>query len=193
MLTFLDRLLPLMGRLARRSDLAAPVFVMIVLVVMVLPLPAFMLDLLIVLNITLSLIILIPLLSLVGRTAGAAGSYVVIVNTANPTTTLSRDAVARIFLKRATVWPNGKSATPVDLADTSAVRAAFSKAVLSRDVAAVKGFWQGAIFSGRAVPPAERPSEAAVVDFVRSNPYAVGYVSPATPLGEGVRALVIEN
>jgi len=47
-----------MGRLARRSDLAAPVFVMIVLVVMVLPLPAFMLDLLIVLNITLSLVIL---------------------------------------------------------------------------------------------------------------------------------------
>jgi len=47
-----------MGRLARRSDLAAPVFVMIVLVVMILPLPAFMLDLLIVLNITLSLVIL---------------------------------------------------------------------------------------------------------------------------------------
>ena len=47
-----------MGRLGRRSDLAAPVFVMIVLVVMVLPLPAFMLDLLIVLNITLSLVIL---------------------------------------------------------------------------------------------------------------------------------------
>ena len=47
-----------MGRLARRADLAAPVFVMIVLVVMVLPLPAFLLDLLIVLNITLSLVIL---------------------------------------------------------------------------------------------------------------------------------------
>ena len=58
MLTFLDRLLPLMGRLARRSDLAAPVFVMIVMVVMVLPLPAFALDLLITLNITLSLVIL---------------------------------------------------------------------------------------------------------------------------------------
>ena len=59
MLTFLDRLLPYMGRLARRSDLAAPVFVMIVLVVMILPLPAFMLDLLIVLNITLRLVILV--------------------------------------------------------------------------------------------------------------------------------------
>jgi flagellar biosynthesis protein FlhA len=58
MLTFLDRLLPFMGRLAKRSDLAAPIFVLIVLVVMIMPLPAFMVDLLIVLNITLSLIIL---------------------------------------------------------------------------------------------------------------------------------------
>ncbi|HJW72854.1 MAG TPA: flagellar biosynthesis protein FlhA [Geothrix sp.] len=47
-----------MSRLTKRADLAVPVFVMIVLVVMVLPLPAFMVDLLIVLNITLSLLIL---------------------------------------------------------------------------------------------------------------------------------------
>ena len=59
MLTFLDRLLPYMGRLAKRADLAVPVFVMVVLVVMVLPLPAFAVDLLIVLNITLSLLILL--------------------------------------------------------------------------------------------------------------------------------------
>ena len=59
MLTLLDRLLPYAARLARRADLAAPVFILIVLVVMVLPLPTWILDLLIVLNITLSLLILL--------------------------------------------------------------------------------------------------------------------------------------
>nr|WP_320132189.1 flagellar biosynthesis protein FlhA [uncultured Holophaga sp.] len=59
MLTFLDRLLPLVSRLNKRVDLAAPVFVLIVLVVMVLPLPAFILDVLIVFNITMSLLILV--------------------------------------------------------------------------------------------------------------------------------------
>ena len=59
MLTLLDRLLPYLARLARRTDLAAPVFVLIVLVVMILPLPAFGIDLLIVTNITLSLLILL--------------------------------------------------------------------------------------------------------------------------------------
>ncbi|HJV22690.1 MAG TPA: FHIPEP family type III secretion protein, partial [Holophagaceae bacterium] len=59
MLTFLDRLLPFVGRLSKRADLAVPVFILIVMVVMVVPLPAFMLDLLITLNITLSLMILL--------------------------------------------------------------------------------------------------------------------------------------
>ena len=59
MLTLLDRLLPYMARLSKRSDLAAPVFVLITLVVMILPLPSVLLDLLIVGNITLSLLILL--------------------------------------------------------------------------------------------------------------------------------------
>jgi flagellar biosynthesis protein FlhA len=58
MLTLLDRLLPYMARLAKRVDLAAPVFVLIVMVVMILPLPAFIIDILIVFNITMSLVIL---------------------------------------------------------------------------------------------------------------------------------------
>ena len=58
MLTLLDRLLPYMARLAKRADLAAPVFILIVMVVLVLPVPAFMLDIFIVFNITISLLIL---------------------------------------------------------------------------------------------------------------------------------------
>ena len=58
MLTLLDRLLPYMARLSKRVDLAAPVFVLIVMIVMILPLPAFILDILIVFNITMSLVIL---------------------------------------------------------------------------------------------------------------------------------------
>ena len=59
MLTFLDRLLPVFARLSKRVDLSAPVFVLIVMVVMILPLPAFVIDILIVFNITLSLVILL--------------------------------------------------------------------------------------------------------------------------------------
>mgnify|MGYP001767735811 FL=1 len=58
MLTFLDRLMPYMARLAKRVDLAAPIFIIIVLIVMIVPVPGTALDLLIVFNITMSLVIL---------------------------------------------------------------------------------------------------------------------------------------
>jgi len=58
MLTFLDRLLPFMNRLLKRVDLAVPVFVLIVIVVMILPMPGWVIDILIVFNITMSLLIL---------------------------------------------------------------------------------------------------------------------------------------
>jgi flagellar biosynthesis protein FlhA len=48
-----------MARLSRLVDLAAPVFVLIVMVVLILPMPAIVLDILIVFNITLSLVILL--------------------------------------------------------------------------------------------------------------------------------------
>jgi flagellar biosynthesis protein FlhA len=50
--------MPYMARLSKRVDLAAPIFVLIVMVVMILPLPAFVIDILIVFNITMSLVIL---------------------------------------------------------------------------------------------------------------------------------------
>ena len=59
MLTFLDRLLPYMARLAKRVDLAAPLFILVVMVVMIIPVPGIALDLLIVFNITMSLVILV--------------------------------------------------------------------------------------------------------------------------------------
>jgi hypothetical protein len=47
------------------------------------------------------------------------------------------------------------------------------------------------IFSGKAVPPPALDTDAAVVEFVRRNPYAVGYVSPTTVLGSDVRVIVV--
>jgi hypothetical protein len=55
----------------------------------------------------------------------------------------------------------------------------------------VKSFWQRQIFSGSGVPPQERASDEEVLDFVRANPGAVGYVSSDTPNGAGVKVLEV--
>ncbi len=133
------------------------------------------------------------LLLLVARPVGAQGaSFRVVVNSSNGLSAMSRAELARLFLKKATSWPDGKAAAPVDLVESAPARRAFTRAVLERDVAAVRAHWQQQIFSGRGVPPPEKSTDAEVLAFVRNNPGAVGYVSPDADLGSSVKALRVE-
>ncbi|MCL1893721.1 MAG: flagellar biosynthesis protein FlhA [Holophagaceae bacterium] len=59
MMTLLSKFVPYISRLSRRVDLAVPVFVLLAIVVLILPLPAFAIDGLIVANITISMLILL--------------------------------------------------------------------------------------------------------------------------------------
>jgi ABC-type phosphate transport system substrate-binding protein len=123
--------------------------------------------------------------------APAPGAYRVVVNSANAASSMSREDVARLFLKKLTVWPGGQAAQPVDQSKQSATRKAFSQGVLTKDVSAVESYWQQAIFSGRSVPPLEKASDAEVLAFVRANPGAVGYVSGGADLGASVKELAV--
>jgi ABC-type phosphate transport system substrate-binding protein len=121
---------------------------------------------------------------------GGSG-FVVVVHAGNPTAALSRDQVARLFLRKVSRWPSGAPSLPVDLRADAPARAAFTKQVLAKSITSVKAYWQERIFSGRDVPPPEQPTEADAVAFVRANPGAVAYVSPAVELPAGVRALTV--
>ena len=104
------------------------------------------------------------------------GSFKMVVNPSNPATSMSKDEVSRIFLKKTTKFPDGRSASPVDLAVNSSVRESFSKGVLGKPASAVDAYWQQQIFSGRDIPPPQK-SEAAAINFVRSNENGIAYVS----------------
>ena len=123
--------------------------------------------------------------------APAGVTYKVVVNSANGVSSMSKDDVAKLFLKKVTTFPGGQAAVPVDLAKDSAVRKAFSTAVLGKEVNAVDSYWQQALFSGRATPPAEKASDADVLAFVRSNPGAIGYVAGHVDLGASVKELTV--
>ena len=117
----------------------------------------------------------------------------IVVNAANPETSISHDEVARLFLKKVTTWKTGKPVAPVDQPEGSSVRATFSRQLLGKDVAAVKAYWQQAIFTGRGSPPPQKASDDEVLAFVAANPNAVGYVSAGATLPAGVKAVTIEN
>ena len=96
----------------------------------------------------------------------------------------------KVFLKQV-AKVGGTAVTPVDQAPAAAVREAFSKKVVGRPVGAVQQYWQQKIFSGGDVPPATKGSDNAVLEFVRSTPGAIGYVSAGAGT-DGVKVLTLK-
>jgi ABC-type phosphate transport system substrate-binding protein len=131
-------------------------------------------------------------LCLTAKIAGAQSGFAVIVNASNPVTTLSKDEATKLFLKRVTKWETGAPVQPIDLPENAAARESFCSAVLRRSVSAVRAYWQQQIFSGRGVPPVEKPSESEVIAFVRANPGAIAYVSPSAAQSNGVKIVSVE-
>jgi ABC-type phosphate transport system substrate-binding protein len=119
--------------------------------------------------------------------------FVIVVNEKNLVSTMPRGLVSRLFLKKVSRWDTGAVALPVDLPANSPVRDAFTRNVLSKSVGSVKAYWQQQIFSGRDVPPPEKPGDDAVLEFVQSNPAAIAYVSPVATLPRGVRVLTVTD
>jgi hypothetical protein len=116
--------------------------------------------------------------------------YWVVVHPDNPSITLRRDEVSRLFLKKITRWSDGRTATPVDLIESAPARDAFSRDVHRRPVAAIKKYWQRMVFSGQSAPPPEVATEEDVLTMVRGDPAAIGYVSDEVTL-HGVKIVDI--
>ncbi|MAO66329.1 MAG: hypothetical protein CL666_15145 [Balneola sp.] len=133
---------------------------------------------------------IIILLLISFATEVSAQSYQVIVNESNSTAEISKGDLSDIFLKKKTKWDYGSAITPVDLNARSGVREAFSKDIHGRGIGAIRSYWQQAAFSGAGTAPLERSGDAEVIDFVKSNPGAVGYISADTDAA-GVKVLSI--
>ena len=136
---------------------------------------------------------LVAALAVYTAPASAQNGYVVVVNQANSTASMTADEVSRMFMKRATQWADGREVVPVDQSDGSAARTRFSQEIHGKSVSAIKSYWQRQIFSGRAVPPAERTSDSEVLAFVRANPAAIGYVRAGVTIVAGVKQLQISD
>ena len=122
---------------------------------------------------------------------GDGGAYKLVVNAANPVSSLTREEASRLFLKKVTMWKNAKPVLIVDQRPSSPVRETFTKEIHGRQVSSVTSYWQQMIFSGRAVPPAEKGSDAEVAAFIASNPAAIGYVAAGADLPAGVKVIAL--
>lgn len=105
----------------------------------------------------------------------AAAEVAVVVNPKAGVDSLSQEQVANLFLGKATSFPSGGAATPVEQTD-GVTRNEFSTKVLKKDAAGVKAHWAKMQFTGKGTPPKEVGGSGDVKKFVAGNPNAIGYI-----------------
>lgn len=128
------------------------------------------------------LALIMRLLMIGAASAQETASFKIIVNPTNNISSMTKEQVSEIFLKKVTQWENGRKALPVDQVTSSPIREKFSKEIHEKSVTAINSYWRQKIFSGRDVPPPEKLSDADVLAYIAENADAVGYVSANAPI-----------
>ena len=108
-----------------------------------------------------------------------------------PVSSLSRAAAPKAFRKKTDKWPDDTAIVPVDQARGSSTRESFCRKVHDRSTSMIDAFWQKQVYSGRGTPPLTKGSDREVIDFVRTVPGAIGYVSAGAGTS-GVKVIRLE-
>lgn len=116
--------------------------------------------------------------------------FYVIVQAGNPQPALTQKEAIDLFMGRSRSFSNGDFALVFDLPRNSQQRAAFYQALTGMSQAQVNSYWSRLMFSGQSMPPQPLPDETAMVDIVKRNPSAVGWLSKE-PTDKQVRTLLV--
>jgi ABC-type phosphate transport system substrate-binding protein len=108
--------------------------------------------------------------------ATAEADVVVIVSAKSPVASLTKEQVSDIFLAKATTFPGGGAATPVEQVEGAAPRDEFHSKVTGKAGAQLKAYWSKLVFTGKASAPKELPDSAEVKKLVAGDPGLVGYI-----------------
>jgi len=108
--------------------------------------------------------------------AVAEADVVAVVSAKSPIAALDKSQVADIFLGKASRFPNGLQAVPIDQAEGSAVRDEFYGKVVGKTAAQIKAYWSKIIFTGRGQPPPSVSNSIEMKKRISENPAAIGYI-----------------
>lgn len=135
------------------------------------------------------LIIIIAILCFV-NSYPALSAVLVIVNKKNAAPAMDKTEVSALYLGRYQAFKNGSYALPFDLPADGAVRKEFYEKLTGKSVAYINAYWARILFTGRATPPRQLDSDKMVMDIVKTNPSAIGYVSSDTKLDANVKVIL---
>jgi hypothetical protein len=129
------------------------------------------------------------ILLVLGFTPAAWADYHIVVSEQNQTASLSQTEVLHLFMGRARSFPDGSNAVAYDLAGDSP-RAGFYLSLGGMSLSQVTSYWARLMFSGRCLPPQKLASQAAMMERVRRDPTAIGWLT-AAPTQSGLRTVLV--
>jgi ABC-type phosphate transport system substrate-binding protein len=101
---------------------------------------------------------------------------VAVVSTKNPLSALSKSQVADIFLGKASRFPDGSPAVPLDQVEGTSARDDFYLDFAGKSPAQLKAHWSKIIFTGRGQPPKEVLNGVEAKKRIAGNPNAIAYI-----------------
>ena len=119
----------------------------------------------------------------------ARADFYIIVHASNPQRTMTQREVVDLFMGRSRAFVSGEFAIAFDLPRDSPGRAAFYRALTGMSAAQVTSYWSRLMFSGQSMPPQTLPDEATMIEIVKRNPNAIGWVT-REPTDKQVRAVL---
>ncbi|MEM5497666.1 hypothetical protein WNY77_09705 [Paraglaciecola mesophila] len=125
-------------------------------------------------NLFFSLIISI----VIGFPAAANTSIVVVANTDNKKIQLNRQQVRNLFMGGALPYDLEAIALPPD----NQTRVLFNTKVVGLTESRIQSYWAQMRFTGRKTAPKELNSERVILDYLKSNEGAVGYLPESLSL-----------
>ena len=84
--------------------------------------------------------------------------------------------VVDIFLGKASRFPDGSLAAPIDQAEGSASRDEFYLGFAGKSAAQLNAHWSKVVFTGKGQPPPVAKDAATLKKHLADNPAAIGYL-----------------
>ncbi|MEO5686644.1 MAG: hypothetical protein ABIR54_04720 [Burkholderiaceae bacterium] len=121
----------------------------------------------------------------------ARADVFVVVPIASTVKAMTQKELLDLYMGRSRAFPDGTFALPFDLPRDAPGRAAFYRALTGMELAQINSYWSRLMFSGQTLPPQPLPTEAAMVELVKRNPSAVGYVLQEPAADKGLRVVLV--
>lgn len=92
---------------------------------------------------------------------------------------MQREQIVDLYMGRTIYLPDQSLAIRIDLPPDSPIRKNFYRKLVNKSVTQVNAYWARLLFTGRSTPPQVLDSPEHVINAIRQNKNAIGYINEA--------------